>query len=137
MVRELRGHEVPASKERVERQMREHGILARHKRRDIVTTDSTHHLPVVANRLNRDCTPSAPNQIWTSDLTYLWTDESRLSLAIVLDLFNREVMDWSLQPRMTADIVTDTLTRSWFRRTPAVGLRHHSDRGTQNLSRAS
>jgi transposase InsO family protein len=70
MVRELRGRGVPASKERVERLMREHGIRARHKRRYKVTTDSTHHLPVAANLLNRDFTPSTPNQTWTSDITY-------------------------------------------------------------------
>jgi putative transposase len=134
MVRELRGRGVPASKERVERLMREHGIHARHKRRYQVTTDSTHHLPVAANILNRDFTPSAPNQTWTSDITYLWTDEGWLYLAIVLDLFNREVVGWSLQPRMTADIVTDALTMAWCRRKPAVGLMHHSDRGSRYAS---
>ena len=113
---------------------REHGIRARHKRRYKVTTDSTHNLPVAANRLNRNFTPSAPNQTWTSDMTYLWTDEGWLYLAIVLDLFNREVVGWSLQPRMTADIVTDALTMAWFRRKPAVGLMHHSDRGSQYAS---
>ena len=69
-----------------------------------------------------------------TDLTCLWTDEGRLSLAIVLDLFNREVVGWSLQPRMTADIVIDALTMAWFRRKPAVRLLHHSDRGSQYAS---
>ena len=130
MVKELRGRGFPASKERVERRMREHGIYTRHKRRYKVTTDSTHNLPVAANLLNRHFTPSAPNQVWTSDITYLWTHEGWLYLAIVLDLFNREVVGWSLKPRMTADIVTDALTLAWFRRKPAVGLLHHSDRGS-------
>jgi len=134
MVRELRGRGFPASKERVERLMREHGIRARHKRRYQVTTDSTHHLPVAANRLNRNFTPSAPNQVWTADITYLWTDEGWLYLAIVLDLFTREVVGWSLKPRMTADIVTDALTMAWLRRNPAMGLLHHSDRGSQYAS---
>jgi transposase InsO family protein len=134
MVRELRGRGVPASKPRVERLMREHGIRARHKRRYKVTTDSKHNLPVAANRLDRNFTPPAPNQVWTSDITYLWTDEGWLYLAIVLDLFNREVVGWSLKPCMTADIVTDALTMAWFRRNPAVGLMHHSDRGSQYAS---
>ena len=134
MVRELRGRGIPASKERVERLMREHGIRARHKRRYKVTTDSKHHLPVAANVLNRDFTPSAPNQTWTSDITYLWTDEGWLYLAIVLDLFNREVVGWSLKPCMTADIGTDARTMAWVRRKPAGGLRHHSDRGRQYAS---
>ena len=85
---------------------------------------------------DRDFTPSAPNQVWTSDITYLWTDEGWLYLAIVLDLFNREVVGWSLKPRMTADIVTDALTMAWFRRRPAPGLLHHSDRGSQYAGHA-
>ena len=129
MVKELRERGFPASKERVERLMRENGIRARHKRRFKVTTDSRHNLPVAPNLLDRNFTPEAPNQVWTSDITYLWTDEGWLYLAIVLDLFNREVVGWSLKPRMTADIVTDALTMAWFRRKPAAGLIHHSDRG--------
>ena len=74
--------------------------------------------------------------MWTSDITYLWTDEGWLYLAIVLDLFNREVVGWSLKPRMTADIVTDALTMACFRKRPAAGLMHHSDRGSQYASHA-
>ena len=92
MVRELRKRGFPASKERVERLMRENGIHARHKRRYKVTTDSRHTLPVAENLLDRQFTPTAPNQIWISDITYLWTDEGWLYLAIALDLFNREVV---------------------------------------------
>ena len=136
MVKELRERGFPASKERVERLMRENGIRARHKRRFKVTTDSRHNLPVAPNLLDRNFTPEAPNQVWASDITYLWTDEGWLYLAIVLDLFNREVVGWSLKPRMTADIVTDALTMAWFRRKPAAGLIHHSDRGSQYASLA-
>ena len=136
MVKELRGRGFPASKERVERLMQENGIRARHKRRFKVTTDSRHNLPVASNLLDRNFTPKAPNQVWTSDITYLWTDEGWLYLAIVLDLFNREVVGWSLKARMTADIVTDALTMAWFRRKPAAGLIHHSDRSSQYASLA-
>jgi putative transposase len=136
MVKELRGRGFSASKSRVERLMRENGIKARHKRRYKATTDSKHNLPVAPNLLDRDFTPEAPNQVWTSDMTYLWTDEGWLYLAIVLDLFNREVVGWSLKPRMTADIVTDALTMGWFRRKPGAGLIHHSDRGSQYASHA-
>lgn len=90
MVRELRVRGFSASKERVEQLMRENDIYARHKRRYKVTTDSKHGLPIVGNLLNRNFTPTAPNRVWTSDITYLWTDEGWLYLAIVLDLFNRE-----------------------------------------------
>ena len=122
MVLELRARGFSAGKARVERLMRENGIHARHKRRYKVTTDSRHGLPVAENLLNRNFTPAAPNQVWTSDIAYLWTDEGWLYLAIVLDLFNREVVGWSLKPPMTADIVTDALTMAWFRRKPTPGL---------------
>ena len=124
--------------------MRESGIRARHKRRFKVTTDSKHNLPIAPNLLDRNFTPTAPNQVWTSDITYLWTDEGWLYLAIVLDLFNREVVGWSLKPRMTAatlreaatSIVMDALTMAWFRRKSAPGVMHHSDRGSQYASHA-
>lgn len=134
MIRELRVRGFTAGKERVERLMRENGIRARHKRRYRVTTDSKHGLPVAANQLERNFDPAAPNQVWTSDITYLWTDEGWLYLAIVLDLFNREVIGWSLKPRMTVDLVTDALTMAWFRRKPEPGVLHHSDRGSQYAS---
>ena len=136
MVRELRARGFSVSKARVERLMREHGLRGRHKRRYKATTDSKHSLPVAENLLQRDFTPSGPNQVWTSDITYLWTDEGWLYLAIVLDLFNREVVGWSLKPRMTADLATDALTMAWFRRQPPPGLLHHSDRGSQYASHA-
>ena len=136
MVRELRGRGIPASKPRVERLMRENAIRARHKRRYKATTDSKHTLPIAENLLDREFAPAAPNQAWCSDITYVWTDEGWLYLAVVLDLFNREIVGWSIKSRMTADIVTDALTMAWFRRRPAPGLIHHSDRGSQYASKA-
>lgn len=136
MVEELRSREIAVSKARAERLMRENGIRARHKRRYKATTDSRHTLPVADNLLDRNFNPPAPNRVWTSDLTYLWTDEGWLYLAVVLDLFNREVIGWSIQPQMTADLVTDALRMAWFRRRPAAGVLHHSDRGSQYASHA-
>ena len=114
--------------------MRENAIRGWHKRRYKATKDTKHALPVAANVLDRNFSPSAPNQAWGADLTYVWTDEGWLYLAIVLDLFNREIVGWSIKPQMTADIVTDALTMAWFRRRPAPGLLHHSDRGSQYAS---
>ena len=101
--------------------MRENGIRARHKRRFKATTDSKHSMPVAPNLLARNFTPEAPNRVWTGDITYIQTGEGWLYLAIVLDLFNREIVGWSIKPRMTADIVTDALTMAWFRRKPGAG----------------
>ncbi|MBE7521964.1 MAG: IS3 family transposase [Burkholderiales bacterium] len=134
MYRELRERGYQVSKARVERLMREHDLRARHKRRFKATTDSRHALPVADNLLAREFAPASPNRVWTADLTYIWTDEGWLYLAVVLDLFNREVVGWSIKPRMTADIVVDALTMAWFRRKPAPGLMHHSDRGSQYAS---
>ncbi len=120
MTAEIRSRSLPASKNRVERLMRDNGIRARHKRRYRVTTDSKHKLPVAESLLARNFTPTAPSQVFTSDITYIWTDEGWLYLAVLLDLFNREVVGWSIKPRMTADIVTDALTMAWFRRRPGL-----------------
>ena len=114
--------------------MRENGIRARHKRRYRVTTDSKHKLPVAPNLLNREFTPTEPDQVFSSDITYIWTDEGWLYLAVVLDLFNREVVGWSIKPRMTADLVTDALTMAWFLRRPTPGALCHSDRSSQYAS---
>lgn len=128
------GHAV--SKTRVERLMREHGIRARHKRRYRATTDSRHSLPVAPNVLDRQFNQAMPNAAWAADITYIATAEGWLYLAVVLDLFDRSVVGWSIKPRMTTDIVIDALTMAWFRRRPAAGLVHHSDRGSQYASGA-
>lgn len=96
--------------------MRENGIYGKYKRRYKVTTDSKHHLPIAPNLLNRQFKPEQPNQAWTSDITYLWTNEGWLYLAIVMDLFNREIVGFSIKPRMTTDLISDALTMAWFRR---------------------
>ena len=136
MVRALRQKGLSASKGRVERLMRDCGIRARHKRRYKQTTDSKHYFPIANNHLNRNFTPVAPNRVWTADMTYLWTDEGWLYLAIVLDLFNREVVGWSMKPRMTTALISDALTMAWQKRRPPAGLVHHSDRGSQYASGA-
>jgi putative transposase len=136
LVHERRARGFSASTARVERLRREHGIRGRHQRRHPATTDSQHRLPVADNLLARDFAPSGPHQVWRADITYLWTDEGWRYLAIVLDLFNRAVVGGSLQPRITADLVTDALTRGWLRRKPAPGLIHPSDRGSQYASHA-
>lgn len=124
-----RGHRV--GKERVRRLMQLHGIRARCKRRFVVTTDSKHHLAIAPDLVQRNFTPSAPNQVWTSDITYIATDEGWLYLAAVIDLFSRQVVGWSMQPHMQSSLVTDALKMAWFRRHPAPGLIFHSDRGSQ------
>ncbi len=131
---ELKDEGYPVGKARVEKLMRTHGIRARHRRRFKATTDSRHGLPVAPNVLGRQFRPSAPNMSWAADITYIATGEGWLYLAVVLDLYDRSVVGWSIKPRMTTDLVTDALTMAWYRRKPGWGLVHHSDRGSQYAS---
>ena len=133
---ELRGRGYRIGLTRIERLMRDHGIRARHKRRYKATTDSRHSLPVAANVLDRHFAPDAPNRVWTGDITYIATAEGWLYLAVVIDLFNREVIGWSIKPRMTTDLVLNALSMAWLRRRPAPGGLFHSDRGSQYASQA-
>jgi len=122
---------IRVGKERVQRLMQQHGIRARHKRKWIATTDSKHHLPIAPNLLARDFTPGEPNQTWTSDITYIGTDAGWQYLAVIIDLFSRQIVGWSMQSHMKAELVTDALRMAWFRRRPEAGLIMHSDRGSQ------
>src|SRR5216684_894906 len=110
------------------------GIKARAKKKYKATTDSNHSLPVAPNLLGRQFTVDAPNRLWTSDITYIDTGEGWLYLAAVIDLFSRQIVGWSMQPRMKKELVIDALRMAWFRRHPAPGLIFHSDRGSQYCS---
>ena len=133
--KQLLANGIRVGKERVRQLMSLHGIKARGKRRFKATTDSKHNLPVAENLLNREFKQEAPDRVWTSDITYLATSEGWLYLAVVIDLFSRRVVGWSLKPHMRRDLVIDALRMAWFRRQPASGLIFHSDRGSQYCSR--
>lgn len=131
MWKELLARGIRVGKERVRKLMAQHGIRARTKRRFKATTDSRHNLPVAANLIARHFTPARPNEIWTSDITYIDTGEGWLYLAVMLDLFSRQVVGWAIAPRMRSALVVDALRMAWFRRRPAAGLIVHTDRGSQ------
>ncbi|WP_430361773.1 IS3 family transposase [Trinickia sp. NRRL B-1857] len=134
MWKELVARGVRVGKERVRKLMAQHGIRARHKRKYIATTNSNHNLPVAPNLLARNFTATAPNQVWTSDITYCATAEGWVYLAVIIDLFSRQVVGWSMQSHMKAELVTDALRMAWFRRRPDAGVIVHSDRGSQYCS---
>ena len=127
------GHKV--GKTKVERTMKKHGIRAKTKRKFRVTTDSKHNLPVAPNLLERNFSPEKPNQTWASDITYVWTREGWLFLAVIVDLFSRQVVGWSLDKTMTKELVCSALRQACFRRQPGTGLVFHSDRGSQYCSK--
>ncbi len=117
--------------------MQQHGIRARGKRRfRVTTTDSRHGLPIAPNLLNRNFAMAAPNRAWTGDITYIPTHQGWLFLAVVIDLFSRRVVGWSMQPEMHSNLVIDALEMAWLRRSPNrnAGPIFHSDRGSQYAS---
>ena len=116
--------------------MRRLELSVKSRKRFKITTDSKHDHPVVPNHLDRKFQVEVPDKVWTSDLTYIWTRQGWLYLAVVLDLFSRKVVGWSLQTAMTADLVVEALTMAVIRRNPLPGLLHHSDRGSQYASSA-
>lgn len=134
MWKELLARGIRVGKERVRKLMAQHGIKARTKRRFKATTDSRHNLPVAGNLIERNFAPARPNEVWTSDITYIDTGEGWLYLVVMLDLFSRQVVGWAIAPRMTTNLVLDALRMAWFRRRPAGGLIVHSDRGSQYCS---
>jgi len=117
--------------------MQKHGIQARGKRKfRVATTDSRHNLPIAPNVLDRKFIVAAPNQAWVGDFTYIATEEGWLFLAVVIDLFSRKVVGWSMRSDMQRDLVIDALEMAWFKRNPGKkgGLIFHSDRGSQYAS---
>ena len=132
--KDLIGDGVRCGENRVARIMREAGIRSRTKKKFKATTNSRHNLPVAPNLLNQDFTVDAPDRTWVSDITYIHTEKGWLYLAVLLDLFNREIVGWATSSRMTRQLAIDALQMALGRRTPAKGLVHHSDRGSQYAS---
>jgi transposase InsO family protein len=109
MWKELVARGIRVGKERVRKLMHRYGIKARGKRKFVNTTDSKHDLPIAPNLLERNFTASAPNRVWTSDITYIATDEGWLYLTGVIDLFRRQVVGWCMSEHMQASVVVDAL----------------------------
>lgn len=111
--------------------LRRLGLRARAARKYKATTNSNHALPVVANLLSQDFTAERRDEKWVSDITYVWTEEGWLYLAIVLDLYSRKVIGWSISERMTVRLTCDALRMALSRRQRPHGVIVHSDRGSQ------
>lgn len=122
---------VSCSQNRVARLMKKHGIAAKQKRRYKQTTKANGAHPVAPNLIDRNFAAVGPNEKWTTDITYIPTLEGWLYLAVVLDLFSRRIVGWAMSARMTSDLVLDALHMAIRERKPAIGLIHHSDRGSQ------
>jgi len=136
MQRALNALGSPVGRRKARNLMREAGVRARYRKKYKVTTNSNHAQPVFPNVLDREFTAAGSNQAYVSDITYIWTREGWLYLAVFIDLFSRRVVGWSMGARMKAKLVTDALRMALWQRRPQAGLLVHSDRGSQYASKA-
>ncbi|WP_375382413.1 IS3 family transposase [uncultured Sphingomonas sp.] len=134
MTRELQDDGFAIGRRRTARLMRENGLRGRQKRRFKRTTDSEHSWPIAPNIIDQDFTATAPNQKWGVDISYVWTREGWLYLAVVIDLFSRRVVGWAAGDRLHRDLALAALRKTLIMRRPPKGLIHHSDRGSQYCS---
>jgi putative transposase len=131
---DLRQEHVICCDQTVRRIMREIGLYAHIKRKFVVTTDSNHTLKIAENLLGRDFTAKRPNQKWAADITYIPTKQGWLYLAIVMDLFSRRIVGWSMSENIDSKLVQSAMEMAIQHRNPNAGLIHHSDRGIQYAS---
>ena len=124
----------PVGRHRIARLMRENGITARPLKRFCKTTDSNHDLPIAPNLLERNFEADRPNKVWVGDITYVWTGGGWTYLAVIVDLFSRRVVGWSLDDNMRTELVLKALETARGLRQVAPGLIFHSDRGSQYAS---
>jgi putative transposase len=136
MMKNLRLEGFEIGRERTRCLMQRLHLRVKQKRKFQVTTDSRHSLPVAQNVLNRAFSPLAPNQVWGTDITYLWTQQGWIYLAVVIDLYSRRVVGWCMDRRMNKALVIRALMMAVNLRKPPTGLIHHSDRGSQYASLA-
>ena len=129
-------HDFEVGRDRVARLMRELQLCGTAKRRFRSTTDSAHDAPVAPNLLQRDFEAEHPNQRWATDITYVWTSQSWMYLAVVMDLFSRRVVGWAMASHLRTELALDALRMALGRRMPEPGLLHHSDRGVQYAAHA-
>jgi putative transposase len=127
----LQGQGQRVGEHRVARLMRAQAIRAKTVKKWRATTDATHSHPTAPNTLNRQFAVAEPNRVWAGDITYIWTAEGWLYLAVVLDLYSRMAIAWAMGSRLTETLATEALTMALGRRQPSAGLLHHSDRGSQ------
>ena len=125
---------ITCGRNRVIKLMRAAGLRSKVKRKFKVTTDSKHNLPVAPNVLKRDFKPDSENKAWAQDITYIATTEGWLYLAVVIDLYSRKVVGYSMQDHMRKELVIDALNMAITSRQPPPGLVAHSDRGSQYCS---
>lgn len=132
--RELFKQDRITSRRRIGRLMREAELACKTRRKFKATTNSRHDFPIAENRLDQEFKVNNPNQVYTGDITYIPTQEGWLYLAVVIDLYSRQIVGWSMAEHMRTKLVNDALRMAIWKRKPAKGLLWHTDRGSQYAS---
>ena len=134
ILKELRDRGVRCGRKRVARLMKEERLRPKKARRFRRTTIAVPEHPKAENVLDRQFSVESPDSVWAGDITYLWTREGWLYLAVLLDLYSRRVVGWAVSCSLSRELATRALNRALFERSPDPGLLHHSDRGSQYTS---
>jgi len=134
MTDELQELGVSVGQRRVGRLMRDNGIKIIRTQKYKATTDSNHAFNITPNLLDQDFSATGPNQKWAGDISYIWTSEGWLYLAVILDLYSRRVIGWAVSNRMKRDLAIRALDMAVALRQPPEGCIHHTDRGSQYCS---
>jgi transposase InsO family protein len=137
MAQQLQDEGYAVGRAKARRLMQQAGLAVRRTKRFVVTTDSRHRFPIAPNLVARQFEVAQPDQVWAGDITYLWTAEGWLYVAVVLDVFARKVVGWAMSEHIDAALVHHALVMALGRRQPSVGLVHHADRGSQYACTAS
>jgi transposase InsO family protein len=127
---------VAISRKRVAKLMKKAGLVRKTKRKFKVTTNSKHSFKLAPNLLQRQFCVTQPNRVWAGDITYIPTRNGWLYLAIVMDLYSRKIVGWSMKTSMNAALVNDAITMALWQRKPRKGLIWHTDRGSQYCSKS-
>lgn len=123
------GHDV--GRYRARNLMKKANVSVKRRKKFKKTTDSNHNLPVAPNLLERNFEVQRPNTVWCADITYLWTIQGWLYLAVIIDLYSRKIVGWAMSNRLKSSLVERALSMAYWHRKPGKGLIHHSDRGSQ------
>jgi len=134
LTRDLADQGAVYDKKTVAKSLQRQALRAKAAKKFKATTNSQHNLPVAPNVLDQDFTATAPNQKWVGDISYLWTEEGWVYLAVVIDLYARCVVGWAMAERMTAELACDALHMALWRRQRPRGVIVHTDRGSQYCS---
>ncbi len=134
MAEEISDHGIRCGRYMAKTVMAMAGVTAKQKKKFKATTDSKHDLPIAPNLLERNFETQKPNEVWVGEITYVWTAEGWIYLAVVLDLFSRKVIGWAVSSRIKKDLVIEAFRMAIGRREICPGLIFHSDRGSQYCS---